>query len=209
MLLMVVVSRTYHPPSGQEPPKVTDWMQGWSSVVGVIAGLGAAILTAGLLLHEVRQAAIARREAVEARAEATRERAEAAADRARIEQERLDAMKAPARAVFTSGLGFSGRVDFGYLSNLNVTVSNYGPGHIHRVAVKVVSARDEASLNLIQVIGPGGQAASASKHFHPDALLPGIAAKDGTRIEVRFIDVNGRSWIRVDNGEPEECPDPW
>lgn len=60
--LAIVVTASYTPPPGQEPPKVTDWMQGWASIVGVAAALVAAGFTGWLLRFEMNQAREARAE---------------------------------------------------------------------------------------------------------------------------------------------------
>ncbi|MEU2988880.1 hypothetical protein ABZ647_31320 [Micromonospora aurantiaca] len=56
---MFAISMGYAAPSGQEEPKVTDWMQAWGSILGVVAGVGAAIAAGWLLLHEREQARLA------------------------------------------------------------------------------------------------------------------------------------------------------
>lgn len=69
-LLAIVMSITYVPPQGTEAPKVTDWMQGWGSLAGVLAGAAAAVAAAWLLLHERQQARDAQAQLREERSEA-------------------------------------------------------------------------------------------------------------------------------------------
>ena len=59
LVFMFVFSTRYQAPAGQEDPKITDWMQAWGSLLGVFAGLGAALAASWLLLHERKQARIA------------------------------------------------------------------------------------------------------------------------------------------------------
>lgn len=65
---MWFIAASYRAPSGEEQPKVTDWMQAWGGVFGVVAGLAAAGAAAALLLHERRAADEARRQLAEERA---------------------------------------------------------------------------------------------------------------------------------------------
>jgi hypothetical protein len=159
--------------SGPERPQVTDWMQAWSSIGALVAGTAAAIFTAGLLLHEMRQAREARAGELEARADAARERELAAADRARIEQDRLNALKAPARNVMAGGIGASGQPSLGYMTDVSVGVNNYGPTPIRDVVVTLVSANECLTLAPIAAIrGEGVE--SARRTFGPP---PGLYSR--------------------------------
>lgn len=200
---MIVTSSRYTPPPSQEPPKVTDWMQGWGNIVGVAAGILAALFTGLLLLHERRQAKVAQVDAAEARRDAKRERAEAAADRARVEADRVEALKLPARAVVHgSKVSISGQPSLGLIAQINVSVFNFGSGPVRRLEVSITSREGDETIDLdpIDVFGPGHEVArrSFSPHQRESPFI--VKAHD---IRLRFIDVNGRSWVRVNNGEPE------
>ncbi|WP_431907169.1 hypothetical protein [Micromonospora carbonacea] len=64
---MWAISASYRAPAGEEQPKVTDWMQAWGAVFGVVAGLAAAVAAAALLMHERAAAKEARRQLAEER----------------------------------------------------------------------------------------------------------------------------------------------
>ncbi|WP_406084885.1 hypothetical protein OHA01_11580 [Micromonospora zamorensis] len=59
---MWFIAAIYRAPAGEEQPKVTDWMQAWGGVFGVIAGLAAALAATALLLHERAAAQDARQQ---------------------------------------------------------------------------------------------------------------------------------------------------
>jgi hypothetical protein len=193
---MFIISMTYEPQPGREAPKVTDWMQAWSGIGAVLAGIAAAIFTAGLLLHEMRQAR-------EARADAKRERDLAAADRARLEQERVDAIKAPARSVLTGSLEIGRMASSGEISNISLDLWNHGPNAISRVVVSILSRNDSISLDMIDVVAANSNVKASRNFFNPNLYSPEIYSKLDLRTEVRFTDHSGRHWRRVDNGQPE------
>ena len=56
IILMAAAALRYKSPRGQDPPKITDWMEAWGTIGGVLAGLLAALAAALLLRHEWRQA---------------------------------------------------------------------------------------------------------------------------------------------------------
>ncbi|MEU5962639.1 hypothetical protein ABZ777_15635 [Micromonospora parva] len=59
---MWFIAAIYRAPTGEEQPKVTDWMQAWGGVFGVVAGLAAALAATALLLHERAAAQEARQQ---------------------------------------------------------------------------------------------------------------------------------------------------
>ncbi|MEV1018135.1 hypothetical protein AB0I89_32125 [Micromonospora sp. NPDC049801] len=84
---MWFIAAVYRAPAGEEQPKVTDWMQAWGGVFGVVAGLAAALAAAALLLHERAAADEARRQLAEER-EASSQKERKASIEVRSEQYR-------------------------------------------------------------------------------------------------------------------------
>ncbi|MBQ0982243.1 hypothetical protein, partial [Micromonospora sp. M61] len=115
---MWVISASYRAPVGEDQPKVTDWMQGWGSVFGVVAGLAAAGAAAFLLLHERQRAAASERQ---------------------IAEERADAVLNVPRAVVAAPAQFkiNGGGDDKHLGEVVAAVHNYGSNPIRNVAVVV------------------------------------------------------------------------
>jgi len=85
--IMWIISASYRTPAGEEQPNVTDWMQGWGSIFGVVAGLAAAVAAAALLMHERAAAKEARRQLAEEK-EANRQKEQKASIEVRSEQYR-------------------------------------------------------------------------------------------------------------------------
>ncbi len=207
---LLVLGLTYRGPA--ERPKITDWMQGWASIAGGVGGVVAAVFTGALLLFEIRRARQAEEDARQARAEAAAERAQAAADRARVDAARAEALVLPARAVLLGSPGVSGQPSLGLISEIALPVHNFGSGPIRQVRITISSTADEGLLELkpIEVLGPGATQ-TASQRWTPQTRASGVITNTGVSIAVRFIDLNGRSWERINNGEPrrvDEQPEP-
>ncbi|NES29896.1 hypothetical protein GCE86_24655 [Micromonospora terminaliae] len=195
-LLTVVVSMTYEPPPGIEPPKVTDWMQGWGSLAGVVAGAVAAVAASWLLLHERQQAREAREQ---------------------LRQERVEAEKMAARAVqhrsllATMWLASSGEARL----SIGMTVTNYGAEPVRGVVAIVGSTRvtNVWVLHVGEVIGPGDERPASGRFELPAVLVPpdkrlspwGEDRMPDSFVTLRFFDSRGREWERTDNGTPERA----
>lgn len=76
---------SYRPASGAEAPNVTDWMQGWGSLFGLVAATGAALAAGAVYWQGVEAVARAEARRLEDRAEAA-EAAQLAEDRWRAER---------------------------------------------------------------------------------------------------------------------------
>lgn len=123
---LCVISASYRAPAGKEQPTVTDWMQAWGSLFGVVAGLAAAVAAAALLLFERAAAKEARRQLAEER-EAIRQKEGKASIEVRSEQYRKirgDRVSEEHRYV----------------------VKNHGPAEAH--SVEVTFFRNEESVDL-------------------------------------------------------------
>ncbi|GIG93153.1 hypothetical protein [Plantactinospora endophytica] len=190
--------------SAAEDPKVTDWMQGWGSVLGVAVGLIASAATAALLVYEIRAGRCAR-------AEAARDRAEAAQDRALAVAERRDAVAAQARTVVINGIHIS-NLRTGILKRFAFTVANYGSGPILDVHPQVVidgDTVDRLKFRGSAALGPG-EKLELEKRFQSAfaKLKDGEPMQDAElaehiTIEVRFTDMAGLRWLRQDSGQPQ------
>lgn len=160
----------------QDEPLITDWMQGWGSVLGLGVSLIAIAVTASLLVHEIREARRGRRAASLERVEAQQDRELARRDRELAAQERADAQMAHARAVASHNVGLMRQG--GIVEGGEVSVTNYGAGPILDVHVML----DSPSPGLVLL-----------KKF--DVLAPG----DTTRIDAYRIDLEGGK--RIQDGE--------
>ncbi|WP_433357934.1 hypothetical protein ACQPYV_12755 [Micromonospora saelicesensis] len=176
------------PRSGPDRPKVTDWMQAWGSIAGVFAGLAAAGAATALLLFE-------RRQAREARAELAAQRAESDLTGARL-------VVATSPEIFMYGPA--------YVSDVAVTVHNFGPAPILRVfvVIKLFPGADELLPAPANVIPPlSGEARFAvgletdpMKVPHSDELLLGESAE----VTLYFTDATGQGWRKGKVGQPEK-----
>ncbi|MFF4893865.1 hypothetical protein [Micromonospora chersina] len=158
----------------EEAPKITDWMQAWGSLAGLIMSTVAVLFTGLLFRHEVR----VRRE----------EKQDAEAAQARLVVATLTGL--------TKSFGSRGDHDvMGYrimnLSSapiLDVMVrhmwSNQPMGPPHRIPVLV--GEEEGELRIWQEIG------SSLKKL----------IEDGSQVEILFTDANGHKWRRTDLTSP-------
>ncbi|MDQ7910782.1 hypothetical protein RB614_40455 [Phytohabitans sp. ZYX-F-186] len=184
----------YQPPQGTEPPKITDWMQGWGSVVGVVAGLLAAVFTAGLLVHEMREARLARADAAEEREQGRR-------DRELLAEERRDAEAAQARAVVVGNFRGGDEVhDERSVYVVRVHMANYGTAPILDVRLHLHTPSGYRYLvERADVLGPG-------EPWPQDWVLQAterVRVLNGSRAVVSFTDVHGRRWSRDGRSQPE------
>ncbi|MGY3515093.1 hypothetical protein ACVMYR_02120 [Micromonospora sp. PTRAS2] len=182
VLSMFAISMGYRAPTGEEQPKITDWMQAWGSIFGVFAGLAAAGAAAWLLIHE-------REQTRQARAELAAERAEA--------------MLAGPRSVVVSDPMVERRG--GGSIRVTVTVHNYGVTPIRAISILLTPLRHQPEILLpeVDVIGPSGQRELVKKLAGPEwergiLLIPTFA--------VYFRDSSGSRWRRENNLEPERWP---
>ncbi|MDG4787285.1 hypothetical protein O7626_15325 [Micromonospora sp. WMMD1102] len=187
VFLAFVVSMAFDPPAGTEAPKVTDWMQGWGSITGVLAGAAAAVAAAWLLVHERQQAREARKQ---------------------LREERAEAEKTAARAVqHRSVKATVSRTENGKrLLTFSVTVANYGAEPVRGVSALLSSVERPRGyiLRVGEVIGPHSELRASAKWPLPDGPEP---RRSGSELQPAFVTVNffdsaGREWVRVDNGEP-------
>lgn len=187
-----------------ETPNVTDWMQGWGSVVGVVVGLIAAVITGILLIFEIRSGR-------QARGEAAEDRAEAAEDRALAAAERRDAAMGHARTVVISDVKIAG-VETGILTQMRFSVANYGQGPVLDVVPEFVivgGTEIRHEFDGPAALGPG-EVLEIDEVFRPsvDAArtgekLTGQALFDAIGVAVTFTDMTGARWHRVESGQPE------
>ncbi len=214
------LSGVYEAPPGTEPPKVTDWMQGWGSVIGVLSALVAAVLTAGLLIHEMGEARRARAQAAEERQEAAKDRAELVAqrDEERKSLARFIMTGKPQVAIVDKEIGV-GQVLLVYIA---VSVHNTGAIPARDVILEIKTADTllplaRGSFELFLPDSPpvpsqGGFTralpANNVRRVSTDFADPRPASaqvlhRESLLIELRFTDANGRRWRRVNNGDPE------
>ncbi|MGW4501473.1 hypothetical protein ACWENR_23010 [Micromonospora sp. NPDC004336] len=127
--LAAISAATYDPAPGQERPKITDWMQAWGSVGGVVAGLAAAAAATALLMHERAAAKEARQQLAEEKEANQRKELEASIE-VRSEQYRK-----------ISGDRVSEQHRF--------VVKNHGPAEAHEVEVRFSRNEEPVELHFI------------------------------------------------------------
>ncbi|MGI5211506.1 hypothetical protein [Plantactinospora sp. CA-290183] len=184
VFLAFVVSMTYNPTPGREPPKVTDWMQGWGSIAGVLAGVAAAVAAAWLLMHERQQA----REAQE-----------------QLRAERAEVALRPVRNIFTSPP--SVRVEADGAGRVEVYVWNLGLRPLLDIGVVVSAPRKGfVVLNREEILPP--KESRPMSLLVPRGGLMGLTEGNARRAEVTvsYSELTGERWRRVNNGEPERLP---
>lgn len=184
-----------------EAPKITDWMQGWGSVVGVAASIAAVGVTGYLLRHELLEARRARADATEERAAAAEDREAARLDRLAASEERRASEMDQARTVVLQNSHRS--VADGRLISAGCEVANYGPAPILDVLVEMIgkdgSGEVDVQLGHFPILPPGPKGWKVS--VRPD--LPVAGDTDGDlSIVLTFTDATGRRWLRRDNGQP-------
>ncbi|MBQ1009439.1 hypothetical protein KBX53_00390 [Micromonospora sp. M51] len=191
-VIAVRLSVTYEPPRGTEPPKITDWMQGWGSLAGVLAGAGAAVAASWLLVHERQQS----REA------------------------RVEAEQVGARAVqYSSLFGTMWRSPSGGARlSINFKVTNYGPQPARRVVAVARCPRAPHIwvIFVAEILEPHDSCGGSGMFELPDALLPPTPLTSmgidnfltDISLTLRFFDFNGREWQRTDHGDPVRAREP-
>jgi hypothetical protein len=159
----------------EEAPKVTDWMQAWGSLAGLLMSTVAVLFTGLLFRHEVR----VRRE----------ERRDAEAAQARLvlavrigPQPPRDSPPAPPFRVGYRVLNFSGAPVLDVLVRYVWAGGSVGP--THHLPVLVGEERGELPV--------------------PAGLDPEVtgALADFSAIEIIFTDASGQKWQRVDRSAP-------
>ncbi|MEV0396716.1 hypothetical protein [Polymorphospora rubra] len=174
----------YRTPEGQEQPKFTDWMQAWGGVGGVVAGLVAALAAGLLLRYELKRGAEAERQAAEERAEA--------------------ALNIP-RAVVVTPARFT-TYSSNTISNVAVTVHNFGPQPIRNVAVIVTLPEDGERLIFRPslMIRAGSEERLTEKYSSASVRAGGRA-----HVTVCFIDYTGQAWQQTSDGEVSRTTMPY
>ncbi|MFG2055235.1 hypothetical protein ACGFI9_14510 [Micromonospora sp. NPDC048930] len=160
----------------EEAPKVTDWMQAWGSLAGLLMSTVAVLFTGLLFRHEVR----VRRE----------EKRDAEAAQARLVLAVLDQpepFRAPGARALPAQVGyrllnFSGAPVLDVLIRYVWAGGSIGPTH----HVPVLVGEEKGELRF------------------PDELEPEVlqALDDFSAIEIIFTDANGQKWQRVDRSAP-------
>lgn len=173
-------------------PTVTDWMQGWGSIAGVVMAALAALFTGLLLRHEAR----VRRE------------------------EKADSEVAQARLVFgevlegdptqnSTGDSLAGRQPLRVFG-----VRNYSTAPIFSIHVGVRLPRASAPRlgDLDASFGKPVVPAGAS-HFEPSDELVPPPSIDAFEVTVWFVDASGAAWRRTGLDDPVrirwDLPAPW
>ncbi|MER7330955.1 MULTISPECIES: hypothetical protein [unclassified Micromonospora] len=180
VLIAAAISAGYKAPTGEEQPKITDWMQGWGSVFGVFAGLLAAAAAAALLMHERQQV----REA----------RAELAAARDGEEQSKAQLVMTTRPSLVTH---------YGDIRSARVTVYNFRQSPVHWVSVSVrLSGGQVINLKTKEFIPPHD---STQVGGEPEAPIHAQAGgnRETAVVTVEFTDPAGQRWRRVNNGQPQ------
>ena len=166
-----------------ELPKVTDWIQAWSSVGGVFAGLAAASAAAFLLMFERNRAATAERQLAE-------ERAEAALN--------------VARAVVVTGadLGGFGGEDDPHINEVVFKIHNYGSSPIQNVvAVVKLPMNGNYLIRVNEIRGPGGlQQVRKKLKTAVQVAPPWTFHAEKAPVTVCFIDYANQAWQRTSDG---------
>jgi hypothetical protein len=171
----------YVPPPTQSRPTVTDWMQGLGTIVGVLASV-AAVLIGVLVLRNERD------------------------DLRRAEQETV--LRVPRAVMHTSvAPGWAGTRR---LRDIAVRVDNYGPEPIRRLVIVLRSEPDDMDIimPLVNFLPPGD-------HVRPEVVYEphGVEVlspmeQNNLVVTLRFLDLAGREWERVNNGEPTRPTSP-
>ncbi|WP_328851222.1 hypothetical protein OG994_25615 [Micromonospora globbae] len=179
--LAIVVTASYTPPPGQEPPKVTDWMQGWASIVGVAAALVAAGFTGWLLRFEMNQA----REA-----------------RAELAAEQRKANLREARGVISAEIDTAWSDNGDYLKRAWVPVANFGSHPVLQVDALVDTPKGFIVIPGPATLEPGGTWRTAGRILDRGTSELLLDELPDVSITLRYSDLSGQVWLRTRNGEP-------
>ncbi|MDG4784010.1 hypothetical protein O7614_30600 [Micromonospora sp. WMMD961] len=190
---MWFIAAIYRAPAAEEQPKVTDWMQAWGSILGVVAGLAAAGAAAALFLHERRRSEQAERQLIEEREEA--------------------ALNAPRAVVATPArFGTFGGDSDAHISEVVLTVHNYGSNPIRNLAVIVTLPKDGRHLILPhhEGLGPGDKH-DFRQRYQAGLRVPGPWSPIMGRapVTVCFIDHTNQAWQRTSDGGVERTSVPY
>ncbi|NYF57878.1 hypothetical protein [Micromonospora purpureochromogenes] len=192
--LAAVSAATYDAPSGQDGPMITDWMQAWGSVGGVVAGLAAAGAAAFLLLHERERAAAAERQLAEERAE--------------------HALNVPRAVVVTPARFGGGSNGLGeqHINQVVLTVHNYSSTVIRNVAI-IVALPDGGPRLLLPrptMIGPGENWPVNQNSGKPvRSPSPSDISTWKATVTVCFIDYTNQAWQITSDGEVSRTTAPY
>lgn len=155
-------------------PSVTDWMQGWGSILSLPLSLGALIFTGWLLRHEIR----VRRE----------EKADTAAAQARL-------VVARALGVVLTDIDPNTGHQVGPMVGLKWQIKNYSQAPIFDAIVSVEEWQDNRWGEVIETEASGTVKCDSSLEF-------GFDPREAL-VKVEFTDAAGLRWIRT-TGEPPE-----
>lgn len=167
----------------EEAPKITDWMQAWGSVVGLVMSTAAVIFTGLLFRHEIR----VRRD------------------------ESRDAEAAQARLIVGEIMypfGPAGQYD-----GVSWVVHNHSSAPIFSLYVAVSSSSLDGLLlyrgnpdDYPDAVAPGG---SVSGSWTFDEPIPEHSwVPDGGRVMLEFVDASGLTWQRAGSMSPKRRVNP-
>lgn len=158
----------------EEAPKITDWMQAWGSLAGLVMSTFAVIFTGLLFRHEIR----VRRE------------------------EQRDSEAAQARLVLTTfmGLGRGSSKDSMY-TVAKVRVNNFSDVPVLDVRVCHTSLNGELTIPEKMPVLAGEVNLDLWLREPLPGLDGELVAKDVTT-QISFTDVNGHRWNRVGSERP-------
>lgn len=184
------ISLRYRAPAGEEQPKVTDWMQAWGSLGGVLAGLLAAGAAGALLWHERRRADAAERQLAEDREEAARNLAS---------------------LVSVTPAGFS--TTDGLIRGVGLTVYNHGATPVRNVVVVVPLPDDGRKLMLppVWLVQPGADRMISHQYQGMLIRVDADWSPADTKVpaDVYFTDHIGRAWRRSSADDTERVSTPY
>ncbi|MEU5914325.1 hypothetical protein [Micromonospora sp. NPDC047527] len=158
-----------------EAPKITDWMQAWGSIAGVVMSTAAVFFTGLLFRHEVR----ARR----------REQQDAEAAQARLVVPRI--------VDYAAGTGGSDEPRM--IEKVKWEVINYSDAPIFSVRVRI-TYQDVFSIRLSQTFAVVKESCSGVVEVSRPV---GVDELKGFGVTATFVDCNGKTWRRADQTLPE------
>ncbi|MFY1696086.1 hypothetical protein [Solwaraspora sp. WMMA2101] len=189
VLCMFSVSMWYRPPAGQEAPKVTDWMQAWGGIGGILAGFAAAGAAAWLVHFERQEARAARDELA-----ADREARALAAARS-VAGSKAQLFHEPGRPNVVYWYDFS--------------VNNGGTTTILEVRVVVIAPGIEAGIaGSAPLIAAGGEYRPKPPSWFAARQRKGVQSRWGD-VDIYFRDPENRAWLVRGAGEVQRCPYPY
>ncbi|WP_435589175.1 hypothetical protein [Micromonospora chalcea] len=176
-----------------EPPKVTDWMQAWGSLLGVGISTLAVIITGLLLRHEMR----ARRD------------------------EKEDSDAAQARLVAT-GLREPEVGSDGHMQAITLALRNYSSAPLYELYLELRDSRGDSRKTFTGGgMGGTGKAVLYQRYVQPNGKVDErhVFAKSSTieradllmfgEVYIRFIDAAGLAWSKRGTSAPVRLRAKW